>query len=74
MINTTTTNNADLAAFAALIDARHATAVAWANYNRHALTRIGDHQALADAVRAAAAAESDAIAAYTAAALARPIV
>lgn len=73
MTNTNAANNntnAD-AALDALIEARRATAIAWHAYNRHALTRVGDHQALADAVRAAARAEGEALAAYAAAETAR---
>jgi hypothetical protein len=61
------------AALAALLDARRATAIAWAVYNRNALARLGDHQAQADAVRAAARAEGEALAAYAAAATAAAI-
>lgn len=61
-------NNALALALANLAAAKAESRAAWNAYNAHALTRIGDHQAQADRVRAAAAAEAAAQAAATQAA------
>jgi len=56
-------NNALALALANLAAAKAESRAAWSTYNSNALTRLGDHQAQADRVRAAAYAEAAAQAA-----------